>query len=144
MVENWRSCLDKGDIVEVIVMNLSKAFDTKNHDLLLAKLEGYGLSESALMLLFSYLSGRKQRVKVGAFRSNFLNILVGVPQGSILDPLLFTIFINDLFEFIDLDMCNFADDNSMYCSDKNIACVKRKLVEEMKVVTAWFQEIFSV
>ena len=77
------------------VLNLSKAFDLINHNLLLKKLEIYGLTESTLGWFKSYLSMRKQAVAVNGTASEFLDISCGVPQGSILGPLLFITFMND-------------------------------------------------
>ena len=93
-------------------MDLSKAYDCLPHDLLIAKLEAYGLDNNSLNLLLDYLSFRKQRTKVGSAYSKWSKIRLGVPQGSIL---LFNIIINDIFMIIEQsDICNFADDNALY------------------------------
>ena len=84
LIESWRQCLDQSQLVGVIFMDLSKAFDCIPHDLLIAQLEAYGLSLSALAYIYSYLKGRKQSVRINSITSTYLDTISGVPQGSIL------------------------------------------------------------
>ena len=100
MIEKWKRMLDKGSTCGALLTDLSKAFDCLPHDLLLAKLHAYGITYKSLKIL--YLTNRKQRVRIGNLYSSWYDILAGVPQGSILEPLLFNIFLSDLFLFFDL------------------------------------------
>ena len=97
LIENWKTTLDKDLFTGAVLMDLSKTFDCIPQDLLIAKLHAYGLSFDTVTFLNSYLKDRKQNVRINNIYSVFQNILSGVPQGSILGPVVFNIFLNDLF-----------------------------------------------
>ena len=97
LIEKWKSAIDKGKSFGALLTDLSKAFDCLPHELLIIKLHSYGFSLNALRLIHSYLSNRKQRTKINESYSSWEEILFGVPQGSILGPLLFNIVMCDLF-----------------------------------------------
>ena len=145
MLEKWKASLDKGEYVGVIFMDLSKAFDTINHDLLLAKLKAYGFSYNALAFMLSYLKNRSHRVSINNNFSTWEEIIVGVRQGSILGSLLFNIFINDIFYFEDKSyLSNYADDNVLYAFGSNLTEVKDKLSQDLLKLSEWFTENFMI
>ena len=139
MLEKWRLALDKGGYAGGVLMDLSKAFDTLNHDLLIAKLYAYGFDKNALRLIKSYLTDRWQRTKINTSYSSWSELLIGVPQGSVLGPLLFNLFINDLFYIIKTDICNYADDNTPYTFDICLDKLMTKLECATESAMGWFQ-----
>ena len=115
MTDDWRKALDNNKMVEAVMLDFSKAFDMVNHSDLLKKMERYGVRGQERRWFQNYLTGRRQRVCLGEAKSGWTDIKRGVPQGSILGPLLFTIFVNDLPKIIGkCDMKQYADDTTIY------------------------------
>ena len=145
MLDIWKKILGKGGYICAIFVDLSKVFDTLNHDLLIAKLKAYGFETDALRYMKSYLTNRKQRVRVNKTFSEWERITTGVPQGSILEPLLFNIFLNDLFLFIsNSSLSNYADDNTLYTFGDNLKKIKDNLRNSFDTVHQWFYENYMV
>jgi hypothetical protein len=138
LLEDWKVALDKN--VAAILMDLSKAFDCLPHDILLCKLSAYGLSPNSVKLLQNYLTGRKQQIKLQGVLSSWADIQKGVSQGSIIGPLLFNIFINDIFYFIEHGtLYNYADDNTLSYVDDNFERLILILEKESSVLIEWFK-----
>ena len=115
MIEKWKEIVDDAGVFGALLTDLSKAFDCIPHDLIIAKLEAYGFHIDVLKLIHDYLSNRKQRVKVNDTYSSWNDMFYGVPQRSILGPLLFSIYLCGLFYFLeDLDIASYADDTTVY------------------------------
>ena len=141
MTEYWRNCLDNGDTVSTVAMDLSKAFDCMPHGLLVAKLFAYGLSINACNLVINYLCDRRQRVKVRGGFSELSIINRGVPQGSVLGPLLFNIFMNDIFySDIGSNIYNYADDNHLCTHNKCVSSVITLIESDSEKAISWFND----
>ena len=121
-------------------MDLSKAFDTINQDLLFAKLHAYGLDKSSLKLLFSYLNNRWHRRKINQNFSSWEELFQRVPQRSILGPLLFNIYLNNLVYLTEsTEVCNFADDTTFFACDKVLHFMIKSLEHDSLLAIEWFQ-----
>ena len=139
--EHWKEELDKRNTIAVTAIDLSKAFDCLPHELILEKLKFYGMEDKAVALLFSYLSSRYQRVKLGDTFSDWTGVAAGVPQGSILGPLLFNIFMNDLnFAIERCKFMNYADDTKIHTADPNPQVVEEDINRDLANMLHWFQQ----
>ena len=141
LIEDWGSHLDNDYLVGAMLMDLSKAFDCIPHDLLIAKLYAYGFDEDALVLTYSYLKRRKQCVRINNTYSTFQEVIFGVHQGSVLGPILFNFYINDLFFFIkQATLYNYADDNTLAYFSKTLPDLMDILEKETGVALFWLND----
>ena len=128
---------DKGNYVGMVLLDLQKAFDTVNHKIMLQKLEAIGLHESAIAWFNSYLYGRQQSVEIGEAISNPMTVTCGVPQGSILGPLLFLIYINDIYTAVRCKLLLYADDSALLVSGKDTQLIQESLSSELEAAREW-------
>ena len=141
LIDNIRKAADAGKMTGAVFIDLSKAFDTLGHATILAKLRSYGIRGNALNWFTNYLFQRTQIVFINGELSDPLPVLCGVPQGSLLGPLLFLIFFNDFAEVcINSDSVLFADDSILYASANNIAELENKLNEDLQKVSNYFRD----
>ena len=138
IVEGIREKLDNKTFVCGVFIDLEKAFDTVNHQILIQKLEHYGIRGIANQWFSSYLSSRRQKVRLEDTYSQYLNVSCGVPQGSILGSLIFLIYINDMRNAVKHSVVyHFADDTNLLCSDKDPSQLRLKMNDDLKKIFEW-------
>ena len=139
MIDDFRWALDSKMSTCSVAIDLTKEFDSICHNLLLAKLHAYGVSQGAIKFLQSYLSNRQQRVKVNGVLSDWSPVLCGVPQGSLLGPLLLNIFINNLnFVTRIASLRLYADDTTTYTSAANTTALELSFNQDLQKLSTWF------
>ena len=140
MIDSWLNAMDKGKIIGVVLVDFKKAFDLVDHQILLNKLDIYGIKDEALMWFNTYLTNRKQQVSVNNTKSDFKQISYGVPQGSILGPLLFLLFINDLPLYTDnVSTDLYADDTTLYDIQDSVEQIESNLQTAVNNLHIWCQ-----
>ena len=138
ITEKIKSTIDSGKFGCGIFIDLKKAFDTVNHKILLTKLEHYGIRGNLLNWFESYLTNRKQYVFYNGVSSDIASFSCGVPQGSVLGPLLFLIYINDLPNISEkLSFFLFADDTNIYYESNSLIELEKTVNKELKLLSAW-------
>lgn len=138
LVDEVITCFETKQFLGCTFCDLSKAFDSINHNILINKLELYGLSNGALQLIFSFLHNRQQVVLFNNVYSEMTIVNIGVPQGSILGPLLFLLYINDLAKHLDNKIILFADDTTCYSVDSDIPSLLDRMEQDINAASEWF------
>ena len=121
----------------MVLLDLQNAFDTVDHNILLGKLQGLGIQESALKWFKTYLENRQQSVDIGGIRSAPTSVTCGVPRGSILGPLLFIVYINDMPVAVKCKLILYADDSALLVAGKNCAIIQQRLSSELESICEW-------
>ena len=135
--DHIRFQMDKSNFTGMVLLDLQKASDTVDHGVLLMKLKAIGLDADGLRWFRSYLSDRTQLVDVHGTCSSFANVTCGVPQGSILGPLLFLIYVNDMAGAINEKFLLYADDTAILISDKHADTIEARLGTALETVSVW-------
>ena len=140
LTETVREALDSGNFACGIFIDLQKAFDTVDHNILLKKLEYYGVRGLANDWFRSYLTNRQQYVSINGLNSKMLPMKFGVPQGSVLGPLLFLIYINDLNKaLIYSTIHHFADDTNLLVVGKSLKYIQKRINIDLQLLCKWLK-----
>ena len=134
-MEAWSQIIEEGGCIVIIYTDFSKAFDSVPHTRLLKKIESYGIKGDILKWIGSFLSNRKQRVKVEGSMSRWIPVTSGIPQGSVLGPILFVLFINDMPSGIKNTCKLFADDAKIFCNP-----LKTLLQHDIDKLSQWSEK----
>ena len=138
MIDSWLNALDNGKMVGVVIVDSKKAFDRVGHQILIDKLKVYGIKDDALSWSDTYLVNRKQQVAINDCKSDFKKIMYGVPQGSILGPLLFLLFINNLPLYSsNVFTDRYADDTTLYDVQDSMEQIKTNLQTALYNLYIW-------
>ena len=141
MIDSWLDAIDKGKMIGVVLVDFKKAFDLVDHNILLDKLSLYGIKGEALSWFNTYLTQRKQQVSVNNSKSDFKHVSYGVPQGSILGPLLFLLFINDLPLYTNNVYTDlYADDTTVYDIQDSVEEIETNLQSTLNNLQAWCRD----
>ena len=143
LIDRWLKNIDQGKLTGVLFIDPSKAFDTVNHNVLIHKLKSFGICENTISWFKSYLSSREQSVGWKGVISKPNNITIGVPQGSILGPFFFILFVNDYpkcLKYSNVTIYMYADDTSQDVTDKSVDIIETKLICDLKSSMNWMNE----
>ena len=144
VIEDWSEALEEGKTVDVVNLDFSKAFDKVSHYHLLKKLESYGIKGNVLSWIKDFLTNLKQQVIINGSKSNVVEVTSGVPQGSVLGPILFLIYINDMPEVVNCFLKLFADDSKLYniCSTQEQRILFQESIDNIcKWTTDWLMQL---
>ena len=137
---NWWLSMDKGNMNSIIFLDIKKAFDIVDHEILLNKLNCYGVSDEELLFFASYLQNKSQCCSINGYQSNLKEVICGVPQGSILGPLLFIIYMNDLPAYVqDANITMYADDTSLDKAIRSSQQLEEELIPAFSKVCKWLE-----
>ena len=141
VIDDWLCNMSDGNLTAVCSFDISKCFDTINHSILLKKMEYYGLQSENIKWFKSYLNEREQTVSCHNTLSGKSTISIGVPQGSVLGPLLFLIYVNDINRHVHLGACNlYADDTLVYCSGSTMSELKHNIQQCVSDIHEWYDQ----
>ena len=143
LIDQLLSDMDKDQVSGLVFIDYKKAFDLIDHDILLSKLETYGVAPKELLLFKNYLKGRRQSVVIDGVQSEYRLITHGVPQGSVLGPLLFIIFVNDLPHAVSRSIVDiYADDTTLSTSAQvsDLPAIQQRLQDDIKKIANWTSE----
>lgn len=141
VLSEWKRNIGEGKIIGIVFLDLKRAFEIVDRKMLIKKLQWYGVNGVVIKWFKSYLERRSQRVKFNGFLSDSINVDLGVPQGSVLGPLLFLLYVNNIIEVMndDCEIRLFADDALIYATEYSSTEINDKLNRQMEKVDEWIK-----